>query len=105
MAFSDYEKEILELQISYNSVLDNLKNLVSEEKYEDILQYLHTFRLATDYQVQEIVENDIQGIKQEEDYWFKYIYINQERSLFGDCRGVIFIPLGNNKFFKFYFGE
>lgn len=53
--------------------------------------------------IKEIVEEkDIKGIRQiEEDYWFKYIFIDQHKQFDDYYYGHIYVPLPNGKFISF----
>lgn len=74
-----------------------LKNILTDKQIGEIL----------DFMIEDggggIVEitNKFTGHRQEEGYWFKYIYIDQHQQYEDSFYGDIYIPLPNGKYFHF----
>jgi hypothetical protein len=74
-----------------------LKNILTDKQIDEILDFMIEDGSGN---IVEITDK-YSGNKQEENYWFKYIYIDQKQSYEDSFYGDIYIPLPNNKYFHF----
>ena len=105
-AMKEYEEEMLRLDQEEakkrNECLDQIKKLITEKQYEELIEfiqedgYTHNFKLVN--------KKGVSGSKQEEEYWFKYIYITQSTGYAeDDFYGTIFIPIKRNLYLHFQY--
>ena len=104
-AMKDYDemmKEIdQEIADNKNKIFNELKTILSKYKLKQLKEYLSE-ELDNTFSYEIVSEDKIFGTKQEEPYWFKYIFIRQTVGYLGDdYSGTIFVPITKDKFFKF----
>jgi len=98
--FNDYQdlciREAQKQEEKNNKVFKELQNIITKYKFKKIIEFLEDIN---QYYLMKIVnKKDVFGEKQDEPYWFKYIYITQSCGYTGDdFSGTIFIPLGKEK--------
>ena len=82
-------------------ILNEIKGLVSDSYYKDISDYLVECENTDEYELclSDVVFGEFQ---KELDYSFSYVNISQTVGICGDdFSGTIFIPIVENKYFKF----
>lgn len=96
----DWVKELLEQETKDDKVLNEVKELVSEEFYTDLIDYM-----CNSYNHSFSITDEVGGEPQDEGLLFTpFVYQSCNGGYTGDdFAGEIFIPLGNNKFFKFHY--
>lgn len=103
-AFKAYEDVMREedekINKQKNNILSEVKKLLTYYKFKKLNEFLDEVGDTFNYDL--VSQSEVFGSKQTEQYWFKYIFITQHTGYCGDdFSGTIFIPLGDNKFFKF----
>lgn len=72
-----------------------IKSILNKEQIDELIDFMNDDICY----IKGIVEkNKITGYKQEEDYWFKYIYLEQHTYMKELYYGQIYIPLPNGKY-------
>ena len=94
----------IELENRYQQnqkVLNELKSICSETMFKDIEDYLVDCENTDSYDIKDELADYL--FKQEEEHYeFKCAYIHQTVGMAGDdYSGTIYIPIPNNKYFKF----
>jgi hypothetical protein len=103
---SEYDDEIKreadEQAKADKKVLTELRKLTSRYKVARLKEYLVECENTFKYEI--VDKQRVYGSKQDEEYWFKYVWITQHTGYAGDdYSGTIFVPITDTQVFKFQY--
>ncbi len=95
-----YKEENDRIAKQEKPIRDELKKTLTKYKYDGLMDFIGD---CGSVELKGIIGKEkVSGDKQDEGYWFKYIFIRQSVGyICDDYNGTIFIPLGNKKYLWF----
>lgn len=101
----DYYDELAKIHQEEVKVLDNLKNIITNDFYDDVMDYLDFCDCTSQYEITNEIPND--KCKQKEDYDnIPFAWVDQYCNggyVGDDFAGWVWIKLNDEQFFKFHY--